>query len=292
MSKKMNSIHLTSFLGRLQSETPEAVELAKETAKKANQHLKSYRYDTNEVGLLLGNVQSGKTSQLFSVIADAADKGFKIFVLLTSDNVTLQEQTFTRALRLLDTFNVCGENDFLRLKEVGLRKPILVVIKKNSNILNSWRNNLSSLGYCKDQAIFIVDDEADSASLNTKINKKQISAIHNHLNQMRKLANGSIFLQVTATPQALLLQELSSSKIAQKPQFVHYIEPGKGYLGGEFFYSEPKSYAIRFTKEDELDSLRNEESCIPEGLKESLFSFLIVGAHLFSNRQFMTSLLS
>lgn len=41
-------------------------------------------------GLLLGNVQSGKTAQMFGVISLLADQGYNIFILLTTDNVDLQ----------------------------------------------------------------------------------------------------------------------------------------------------------------------------------------------------------
>lgn len=43
----------------------------------------------------------------------------------------------------------------------------------------------------------------------------------------------SIYLQVTGTPQSLLLQTEESGF---KPSFTHYFEPGKTYLGGNFFF--------------------------------------------------------
>ena len=44
-------------------------------------------------GLLLGHVQSGKTSQMFGIISAMADVQYKIFILLTTDNTDLQRQT-------------------------------------------------------------------------------------------------------------------------------------------------------------------------------------------------------
>ena len=49
--------------------------------------------------LLLGEVQSGKTSHMFGVMAAAIDAGFYHFLLVTSDNTKLQLQTFLRALQ-------------------------------------------------------------------------------------------------------------------------------------------------------------------------------------------------
>ena len=43
---------------------------------------------------MLGNVQSGKTAQMLGIISAMADSGYKIFVLLTTDNVDLHRQTY------------------------------------------------------------------------------------------------------------------------------------------------------------------------------------------------------
>lgn len=58
-----------------------------------NQHIKNFSFCSHEIGLLFGNVQSGKTGQMFGIICKAADMGFPAFVLLTTDNVVLQQQT-------------------------------------------------------------------------------------------------------------------------------------------------------------------------------------------------------
>jgi len=211
----------------------------------------------------------------------AADEGFQLFVFLTTDNVYLHEQTFKRALGFLDTFTVCGEDDDLRFLESRMRKPTLIVLKKNTKVLQRWKNNLSSSKFCEGRAIFIVDDEGDAASLNTKINKKEQSVINSHLEGIAGLGNSSLYLQVTATPQSLLLQ----SKLSKwRPYFVYYFPPGPGYLGGDFFYSEPPSPCIRLTKENELDDIREDDDYIADGLRMSLLSFLISGAHLLSKK--------
>ena len=46
--------------------------------------------------LLLGNVQSGKTAQMLGIISAMADDGYKMFLLLTTDNVDLHRQTYNR----------------------------------------------------------------------------------------------------------------------------------------------------------------------------------------------------
>lgn len=246
------------------------------------QYIKTFSYKDHITGLLLGNVQSGKTGQVFGLISAAADEGFNLFIFLTTDNVYLHEQTHRRALRTLDTFNVCGEDNELQFIEKRMRQPVIVIIKKNTNVLKRWRDNLSSSRYCEGRPIFIIDDEGDAASLNTKINKRAQSAINSHLDSIKKLANSSIYLQVTATPQSLLLQ---SSQSEWKPSFIYYFPPGPGYLGGDLFYSDPPSPYIRLTKENELDDLRDDEKHITEGLRLSIQAFLITSAHIIAKEK-------
>ena len=112
----------------------------------------------------------------------------------------MQEQTFKRALNSLDTFTVCGENDEIRFSESKMRKPALIILKKNTNVLQRWRNNLASTGYCVGRPVFIIDDEGDVASLNTKVNQNEQSKINEHIESIKKLGSSSVFIQVTATP--------------------------------------------------------------------------------------------
>ena len=52
-----------------------------------NKHIRNFSFCDHEIGLLFGNVQSGKTGQMFGIICKAADLGFPAFVILTTDNV-------------------------------------------------------------------------------------------------------------------------------------------------------------------------------------------------------------
>ena len=76
-------------------------------------HIASFSHMDREKGLLFGEVQSGKTAHMFGIIAATADAdpGFKTFVLLTTNNRNLQQQTIRRAFRQLPTFNICDETD-------------------------------------------------------------------------------------------------------------------------------------------------------------------------------------
>lgn len=231
----------------------------------------NFDYKGHKNGLLLGNVQSGKTAQMLGVVARLADEGFNIFCILTSDNVYLQQQTLFRVRSGLKTFGVYGEEDELLFYQEKLSNPIVLVLKKNTNVLRKWKNNLAASGFCLGRDIIIIDDEADAASLNTKINKQQVSTINSRLNDLKELSNNSVYIQVTATPQALLLQTVRSG---WKPNFVYYFPPGLNYIGGDFIYASPKPFCVRYTAENELLSIKQKDSILPEGLKQSLLNYL------------------
>ena len=213
------------------------VKLAESISKTAedvgNQHICNFSFTGHEIGLLFGNIQSGKTGQTFGIICKAADLGFPAFILLTTDNVVLQQQTFKRVKDDLEGFCICGENDSGLFIENSLVKPAIVVLKKNSRMLRLWANVFNSTGFMKGNPIFIVDDEADAASLNTLVNRNRQSSINKYLDSIKNGASSSLYLQVTGTPQAILLQTIASG---WRPYFTYYFRPGDGYLGGDFFF--------------------------------------------------------
>ena len=261
-------IFLSNYIQTIKfEETKQSVQEV--TDKIFSKYLADFDYRSNVNGLLLGEVQSGKTGQMFGVIAAGADRDFKIFLVLTTDNKRLQEQTFKRALDSFPDFCVCSENDAIRFKMNKMRKPVVVVLKKNSSILKKWRNELVNSGLLDGNPLFVIDDEADAASLNTKVNQEKTSTNNNHIADIRKSANSCVYLQVTATPQAVLLQTEDSEF---KPQFVVYFKPGISYLGGNFFFSRPDSYCIRYVDEEEIKDIKNPNTEISAGLAPAILN--------------------
>lgn len=235
------------------------VRLAESIAKTAddvgNQYIRNFSFCSHEIGLLFGNVQSGKTGQMFGIICKAADLGFPAFVLMTTDNVVLQQQTLDRVKADLSGFCICGENDSGLFIQNSLMKPTIVVLKKNVRILRLWANVFASTGFMKGNPLFIVDDEADAASLNTLVNRGRQSSINKHLDSIKNGSSSSIYLQVTGTPQAILLQTKASG---WHPYFTYYFEPGNGYLGGDFFFPKnEKAECISY-----LETISNPERAV------------------------------
>ena len=243
-------------------------------------YIKPFSYKEHVISLLLGNVQSGKTSHLFGLMCSAADEGFNIFLLLTTDNSLLQQQTLFRVRNDLPEFCICGETDEYAFSANQMRKPAIIVLKKNANILKKWKNNLSSSHYCEGNALFIIDDEADAASLNTLVNKNKQSSINRRLEDIKNTAASSIYLQVTGTPQALLLQSHISG---WRPYFTHYFAPGSGYIGGNILFPPDKPPYVIFTDNEEAGDLIKDDEIAENGLLKALLYHLVASADIVLN---------
>lgn len=272
--------YLQNYLNRISdSGNPQLSKAIKKTTDDLiPQYVSNFTFKDHVVSLLVGDVQSGKTSHMFGLMCAAADEGFGIFILLTTDNVVLQQQTYNRAKWDLCDFCICDENDYLDFAANNMKKPAVIVLKKNSRILKQWKNNLSSTNFCAGNPLFIVDDEADAASLNTMVNRNKQSTINKSLSEIKKTTSSSIYMQVTGTPQAILLQTLQSG---WKPYFIYYFEPGEGYMGGNFFFQPDPPPCIILTDNDEGKDLLVEDEFPENGLKTALMMHLIVSAHIF-----------
>jgi hypothetical protein len=279
----MTSNHLNSYIDELAHlNATNKFSLRSASEEFVNLHIKNFTHMDRVKGLLFGEVQSGKTAHMFGIIAATADAdpGFKTFVLLTTNNRNLQQQTIRRAFRQLSTFNVCDETDDARFIHGGLSKPTLVILKKDPNVLKSWNAHLASASRLKDGPIFILDDEADNASLNTKVNLNELSRTFELIQTMRTRGTSSVYLEVTATPQSLLLQKFDSEI---RPEFLQYFQPEPSYLGGGFFFTSPAPYVQVQISENEKADLLDAQTSATSGLKRAIATFLVTCAE-FQNR--------
>ena len=124
-----------------------------------------------ETGIVIGKVQSGKTSNFISVLALAFDNGYDIAIVLGGNTLDLLKQN---ASRVTSAFNVDSEkltvlktNDNkslinpARIKEFleNGRKIIIVGLKHNKHI-NQIAEIFSS-SYLSDRSVLIIDDEGN-----------------------------------------------------------------------------------------------------------------------------------
>ena len=268
---------LQTYLNKLTP--PELADSVKNTVSGFMDKLAQTELKKAQNVLLLGNVQSGKTAQVLGVLSALADDGdHKVFLYLTTDSVDLQQQTVKRAKTSLDRFIILSEDDDKSFTQVmKADNPILVVIKKNARVLKRWRNLFKSQENLKGYPLVIVDDEADAASLNTNADKqdKDASTINKLLNEIKNSCCQSLFIQLTATPQSLLLQHQESE---WQPEFIHFFEAGEKYIGGNFVFSDPPNKLIFRPIDSELDEIKDDSGEIPEGVKRALQSFLLTCA--------------
>ena len=108
--------YFEEYLNRIRNKGNAALAdaIRKTAADIVPQYIANFSFSEHVVSLLFGDVQSGKTSHMFGLMCAAADEGFVNFLLLTTDNNLLQDQTFHRAEQDLCDFCVCGENDYLK----------------------------------------------------------------------------------------------------------------------------------------------------------------------------------
>lgn len=272
--------YLQAYLSRISTRNATlATAIQKTVYDIVPQYIKNFSYKDHVVSLLVGDVQSGKTSHMFGLMCAAADEGFPIFILLTTDNIVLQQQTFKRAVRDLSDFCVCDESDYLKFNQNQLRKPAVIVLKKNSSVLRQWKNNLASTQFCIGNPLFIVDDEADAASLNTLVNQRRQSQINKRLEEIKKTSSSSIYLEVTGTPQANLLQTKQSG---WKPYFIYYFQPGSRYLGGNQIFNDYSGIICLTDNEESKEILADDE--YPEnGLLRAVLIHLLTSAQIMLN---------
>ncbi len=266
--------HWISYANSFEKGDPRPLAFRKTADTFVKKVVAEYSHTSRVNGLLFGQVQSGKTTHTFSVIASTADAdpGFSTFVYLTSNSTQLQLQTLGDALaRLNSTFEVCGPDDELRFKK-NQKRPNLVILNKDKSVMKKWIEIFKSQESLGLGPIFIVDDEGDAASQNTLVNKDDFSTIYTLIRELRALGTGSVYLQVTATPQALFLQSIFSG---EKPKFIHYFDPGPEYLGGEFFFGRDNNLTHVPISESDFADLIDSDSP-SDGLIKALSFFVVV----------------
>jgi hypothetical protein len=190
-------------------------------------------------GLVMGDVQSGKTSNYTGLICKAADSGYRLIVLLTGTLESLRRQTQERldsGFVGLDSSGVVSRNRSRREIGVGLidarraagvftstlvdfragmvnqlgfrldafNEPVLLVVKKHKRILENlteWLKNYNAnASGTIDMPMLLVDDEADNASVNVNSDSEKATAINAAIRGLLNVFPRSTYVGFTATP--------------------------------------------------------------------------------------------
>lgn len=234
-------------------------------------------------GLIYGLIQSGKTAVIIALLAIAADNGYRQFVVLTSDLNDLYDQTLDRIKRSLDGFEVAGKGEIRRIAAAARATPLVIVASKGTTMLNATGAAIDRLGWAPNTTM-IIDDEADQASLNTATHQpaRPASGVNRAITALRQKFASLTYVQTTATPQALLLQDATADF---HPDFVTVTTPGSGYCGGDtFFLDEDFGHPrrLRFVSALDVQNLITAQEA-PDSVAQSLVAFF-VGAAILRRR--------
>jgi hypothetical protein len=203
-------------------------------------HPKEKTFSTR--GLVVGYVQSGKTTNFTSVMAKAADRGYKLFIVLAGIHNGLRRQTQARLVQQLVEPNpamwsqLTGlDKDFTPTENPASffgksnKTHVLCVVKKNATVLrklSKWLEKASD--YLGDCPALIIDDEADQATVATKSINPLILRIMGALPR-------SAYVGYTASPFANLLIDPSAEDLYPKDFVVNLPKPA-GHFGTEVLF--------------------------------------------------------
>ncbi|MVU76450.1 endonuclease [Nocardia sp. ET3-3] len=207
-------------------------------------------------GLVVGYVQSGKTTSFTAVTAKAADRGYKLFIVLAGIHNGLRRQTQARLIKQLVEPNPGGwqqitglDHDFTPPENAAAffskanKTHVLCVVKKNATVLTKlvkWLESASA--FLTDTPALIIDDEADQATVATKRINPLIRRV---LDSLPK----SAYVGYTASPFANLLIDPSAEDLYPKNFIVNLPKPD-GHFGTEVLFGR---YALDGENPEDVD---------------------------------------
>lgn len=263
-------------------------------------------------GLVIGNVQSGKTANMEALMSMTADNGWNIYIILSGTIENLRKQTQQRFKD--DLFKHHGTINWTEIDRPELGKSTsaqelyldkkyniryFTVCLKNSTRLKRLIKWLQSdKDQMKNMRILVIDDEADQAGVNTaNIDENEKSEIYrcisNLINQNKE--NNEIadekfgamnYIGYTATPYANMLNDPRCESLYPK-NFISTLSVSPQYFGPQqIFGNEDLEYkglpVVNEIDKDEIKKIKDLHSTadaedIPVSLIES-FLWFICGA--------------
>ena len=208
------------------------------------------QYAFQRRGLVIGDVQSGKTSTYLALMNKAADAGYHIIILLTGTIEKLRRQTQGRTdegfVGLDSTaFNKNKDNVFVGVGNIdrsvsgwavtsttsdfntstanklsgqlsSISDPVVFVLKKNKSVLEkleTWLRlfNRNPNTGTVDSPLLLIDDEADNASVSTKPGEDP-TTINKNIRKILKLFSKASYVGFTATPFANIFIDPDSTQ--------------------------------------------------------------------------------
>ena len=231
----------------------------------------------NTRGLVVGDVQSGKTSNYIALITKAADAGYKVFFVLTGTIESLRRQTQIRIEEGFVGYDVVNgvdvgvgrqqdkmprsftsrNKDFVSsddqntLYNTSNSTPMIFVVKKNVSVLSKIYSSLKKLntkheGQKITQSCLVIDDEADNASINTNKPNNDPTKINSYIRKILSLFTKTAYVGFTATPFANVFIGYDSNDAMLKDDlfpkdFIYALKSPSNYFGAKQYFVNDNS---------------------------------------------------
>jgi hypothetical protein len=252
-------------------------------------------------GLIMGDVQSGKTGNYIGICCKAADAGYRLIILLTGTIEHLRKQT---QVRLDEGFvgyetgrthaearRPCGvglvdsrpqvqvltttDSDFTidlasqaHIHLDGAAIPTLLVTKKNQHNLGNiikWISQMLPKAGKLSAPMLVIDDEADNASVNTSASDDP-NKINGQIRELLELGQRSTYVGITATPfaNAFMRHDSVHSMLGDDlfpRDFIYSLAPPSNYIGATRLFGDVGNAGQ--SHQYRLNSVDDAESWLP-----------------------------
>lgn len=233
-------------------------------------------------GLVVGDVQSGKTSNYIGLVTKAADVGYKVIFILTGTIESLRKQTQERVEEGFIGYNVVDaqdvgvgrgdkipksftsrQQDFVAGNDLNTTlkissyksEPMVFVIKKNVTVLRKLFSALKNINTNKqyekiNSSMLLIDDEADNASINTNKEDHDPTKINDYIRKILSLFERGSYVGFTATPFANVFISYDDDDEMLKDDlfprdFIYSLNPPSNYCGSKKYFFE-KNCNVRY----------------------------------------------
>jgi hypothetical protein len=218
--------------------------------------------------VVYGEPQSGKTEMMICLTAKLLDEDRSLIIHLLNDSVDLLGQNLGR-------FKTSGlapsARNYLEILDdtISLKKGQHVVFcKKNAKDLQKLFNKIG-----KFKGVVVIDDEADYASPNGKVNKDEKTKINKLISDI--LGTTGDYIGVTATPARLDLNNTFNNDAKLWVKFPAHQQ----YTGQDVFFPQDAKAAAQNQGKYRL-TLLPAKGDDPKYARTALFSFLVNVAYL------------
>ena len=232
-------------------------------------------------GLVMGDVQSGKTANYLGLINRAADVKYQLIILLAGLHINLRQQT---QQRVIDGFigqdsitkesvgvgNIAPvdrkkipisltslDGDFnaqmqsrLTLNPESSNVPVILVIKKNVSVLRSvityLQDGVGRNRYTNNYPLLLIDDEADNASVNYNDPDENPTRINEQIRELLNLFSKSSYVGYTATPFANMFIDPDANDLDHgddlfPEDFIISLKSPDDYIGPNYCFLDDKT---------------------------------------------------